>query len=334
MVWAAYVAQTIPPSTHFECSHQIEEIKFMKLSWRVLGIFSAVLLLAAAAAFVFWTRALAPGEQVPVGFDGQRAYAHVLAQNAFGPRTPGSEGHARLIAYAVQELEASGWQVEIQEAEMLGHPIKNIVAKRGQGPPWVIFGAHYDTRFVADQDPDPAQRTLPVPGANDGGSGVAVLLELAHVLPQDLSSYTWAGQIWLVMFDAEDQGRLPGWDWILGSQAFADRLQTYPDAVVIVDMIGDADLNIYREGSSDQRLTDQIWATAAELGYGEQFIDAPKYSMIDDHTPFVNLGIPAVDLIDFDYPYWHTTADTPDKVSAASLEAVGRTLMEWLRMAP
>ena len=103
-----------------------------------------------------------------------------------------------------------------------------------------------------------------------------------------------------------------------------------PRAVVIVDMIGDADLNIYKERNSNPSLTDEIWGVANSLGYGQQFIAEYKYSMLDDHTPFLEAGIPAVDIIDFDYPYWHTLADTPDKVSAASLEAVGKTLWTWI----
>ncbi len=95
-------------------------------------------------------------------------------------------------------------------------------------------------------------------------------------------------------------------------------------------MIGDADLNIYKEENSNQVITDEIWKTAKDLGYGDKFIDTFKYSLIDDHTPFLEAGIPAADLIDFDYPYWHTVQDTPDKVSAGSLQAVGDTLLTWI----
>ncbi|HSO12132.1 MAG TPA: M28 family peptidase, partial [Anaerolineales bacterium] len=100
--------------------------------------------------------------------------------------------------------------------------------------------------------------------------------------------------------------------------------------VVIVDMIGDAGLNIYKERNSNQELTDQIWETARSLGYENVFIPEYKFSMLDDHTPFLEAFIPAVDIIDFDYPYWHTVQDTPDKVSAESLQAVGETLQTWV----
>jgi Zn-dependent M28 family amino/carboxypeptidase len=222
------------------------------------------------------------------------------------------------------ELAEAGWETRVQSAQMLGHTVENVIAYRGDEPPRVILGAHYDTRLHADQDPDPAKQQDPVPGANDGASGVAVLLELARVLPED------GGPVWLVFFDAEDNGRIEGWDWILGSQAFVAELEFQPEAAVIVDMIGDADQNIYIERNSNPELSEEIWEIAAELGYGRSFIPTPRHSILDDHTPFLQAGIPAVDIIDFDYPYWHTTEDTVDKVSAESLEAVGRTLQEWL----
>jgi Zn-dependent M28 family amino/carboxypeptidase len=153
---------------------------------------------------------------------------------------------------------------------------------------------------------------------------VAVLLELARTLPKD------SVPVWLVFFDAEDNGRIPGWDWILGSREFVRNNPIQPKAVVVIDMIGDADLNIYKEKNSNAAITDEIWKTAKTLGYGDKFIDAYKYSMEDDHTPFLEAGLPAVDIIDFDYPYWHTIQDTPDKVSAQSLKAVGDTLLAWV----
>jgi len=259
-----------------------------------------------------------------VSFDSSRAYVDVQTQVAFGPRIPDSEGHAQIRAWLRTELESAGWQVEVHESERMGHPIYNIIAKRNDNAPQIILGAHYDTRMIADQDPDLGKRAEPVPGANDGASGVAVLLELARSLPEDTLP------VWLVFFDTEDNGRIEGWDWILGSRAFTEEVPVRPEAVVIVDMIGDADLNIYLEENSDLAIRTEIWDTAKTLGYGKQFINEEKYSMEDDHTPFLEAGIPAVDLIDFDYPYWHTTQDTPDKVSAASLQAVGDTLWHWV----
>ncbi|MFN8414371.1 MAG: M28 family peptidase [Anaerolineales bacterium] len=260
----------------------------------------------------------------PVSFDSARAYADVQTQVDFGPRIPGSEGHAKIEAWMRAELESAGWTVEIQNTSRMGHPIHNIIAKRNDQAPEIILAAHYDTRMIADQDLDPAKQTQPVPGANDGASGVAVLLELARTLPKNTQP------VWLVFIDTEDNGRIDGWDWILGSRAFVEEVPVKPRAVVILDMIGDANLNINYEKNSDVALRTEIWNTAAAQGHGDVFIPAEKWSMIDDHTPFLEAGIPAVDLIDFDYPYWHTTQDTPDKVSPQSLYAVGDTLWHWI----
>jgi glutaminyl-peptide cyclotransferase len=263
-------------------------------------------------------------EADPISFDGSRAYADVQTQVAFGPRTPGSAGHAKIREWMRAELESAGWEVEIHETERMGHPIYNVIAKRSDEIPQIILGAHYDTRFFADNDPDISKRTEPVPGANDGASGVAVLLELARTLPEETVP------VWLVFFDAEDNGRIEGWDWILGSRAFVEEIPIQPRAVVIVDMVGDADLNIHLERNSDKVIRAEIWETAEALGYSDVFINEEKYSMLDDHTPFLEAGIPAVDIIDFDYEYWHTTQDTVDKVSPQSLHVVGDTLWHWI----
>jgi glutaminyl-peptide cyclotransferase len=288
------------------------------------GIFlTGSILFILVAIVLTWTSQSTP--QNSMIFDANRAYQDVQFQDSLGPRTPGSEAHKIAAEWIVTELKKAGWQAEYQDTQLLGHSIRNVIGKRGSGSSWVVLGAHYDSRFIADQDPNKAMRINPVPGANDGASGVAVLLELARTLPKDLNK-----QIWIVFFDAEDQGNIPGWDWILGSTAFANSLTSRPDAVVVIDMIGDADLNIYKEMNSDKRLNDEIWTTAAKLGYSQSFFPTYKHRILDDHVPFLKRGIPAVDLIDFDYPYWHTTADKPDKVSASSLGAVGKTLEYWL----
>ena len=281
------------------------------------------LLFSLAIGWYTWAFLMDKPEQ-PVSFEGSRAYADVQTQEGFGPRTPGSEGHVQIRAWMQSELESAGWLVEINESERMGHPIYNIIAKRNDDAPQIILGAHYDTRFFSDQDPDLSKRTEPVPGANDGASGVAVLLEMARSLPKDTVP------VWLVFFDTEDQGSIAGWDWILGSRAFAEEIPVRPEAVVIVDMIGDADLNIYLERNSNVAIRTEIWSIAARLGHDDKFINEERYSMEDDHTPFLEAGLPAVDLIDFDYPYWHTTGDTADKVSAESLHVVGETLWHWI----
>ena len=257
-------------------------------------------------------------------FDGRQAFADLEYQVALGPRIPGSEAHDIIVDWMAAKLTAAGWEVTIQEISVMENPVRNVIAVRKGTGPKILLGAHYDSRIISDEDPNPENRSLPVPGANDGASGVAVLLGLARALPADLDT-----EIWLVLFDAEDNGRIPGWDWVLGSRGFVENLEGSFDAAVIVDMVGDADLNIYQEKSSDPVITAEIWNQAAQMGYTE-FIHEFKYRMIDDHTAFVKAGIPSVLIIDFDYPYWHTQGDSMEHVSGRSLKAVGDTLLAWL----
>ena len=263
-------------------------------------------------------------------FNGDRAYRDIEYQVELGPRTPGSLPHAKTIDYIEQQLIEAGWEVQLQTLPFEGKIVKNIIANRDtnqkyQETEWIILGTHYDTRLYADRDPDEVRKTKPVPGANDGASGVSILLELARVLPVNADK-----NVWLVFFDAEDNGKIQGWDWALGSQAFVDTLKSKPDAVVIVDMVGDEDLDIYIEKNSDDNLVKSIWDTAASLGFDQNFIPVPKHSILDDHTPFLDKQIPAALVIDIDYQYWHTTNDTIDKVSANSLQIVGDVIHTWL----
>lgn len=287
-----------------------------KKRWGTLVIAVSLLLVILAVVLI-----LIPKQS----FDGKRALEDVLFQINLGPRTPGSDAHIREVNWIKDSLEQSGWMVELQKGVIQGHEITNVIGTRGSSKPWIILGAHYDCRLVADQDPNLALRSLPVPGANDGASGVAVLLEFARKIPSE-----YQGQISLVFFDAEDQGDIPGWNWILGSTFFVEQLKGRPDAVVIIDMIGDRDLNIFFDESSDQSLSKTIWDIAEKDGFAKIFISQNKYSMLDDHTPFLEQGIAAVDIIDFDYPYYHTTSDTIDKVSPQSLKTVGQTLLDWI----
>jgi Zn-dependent M28 family amino/carboxypeptidase len=259
-----------------------------------------------------------------VNFDGKRAYADVQKQVSFGPRIPGSDAHAKILEWMRTELESAGWQVAIQESTTNGHLIQNLVANRSDAAPQIIIGAHYDSRLVANRDPNPANQTMPVPGANDGASGVAILLGLARTLPKD------SVPVELVFFDVEDNGNIPGWDWILGSTAFAQNMKEKPRAMILVDMVGGDKPKFYMEGNSDSTLRTSIWDDAAKLGFGNSFIPQTKYNILDDHIPFVEAGIPSVDIIDIDYPYWHTLADTPEHISSDSLKMVGSVLLDWL----
>jgi glutaminyl-peptide cyclotransferase len=261
-------------------------------------------------------------------FSGRRALSQVRAQVALGPRPVGSEANRNTAELIAQTLQQNDWRVETQEFAYNGVRVRNIIGKKGQGPV-IILGAHYDTRPQADKDP--LDRSQPVMGANDGGSGTAVLLELSRVLDK---SATQQAEIWLAFFDAEDHGDLQDWPWSVGASRVADSLTVRPKYVIVVDMVGDQDQRIYYEWTSSLWVQEKIWGIAARLGYGEHFIASHRFSILDDHTPFLAWGLPAAVIIDLDYPYWHTRSDTLDKVSADSLQRVGDVLERLLEEDP
>lgn len=261
----------------------------------------------------------------PVVFDGEEAYRLLSEQMEIGPRPVGSEGGWATGDYILEKLDGYGWETTEQEFVFKGVRGRNVIGHTGDGP-LVILGAHYDTRPAADHDPDPENRDEHVPGANDGASGVAVLLELAR----SLDKTSLQNEVWLAFFDAEDMGGLDGWPFCVGSAYMAQRVSITPKAVVVVDMVGDADQQLYYEHNSDPELQEELWDIADTLGYSAWFIPEYRHSMYDDHIPFRERGFPAIDIIDFDYPYWHTIQDTADKNSPESLERVGRVLETWL----
>ena len=275
------------------------------------------------------------GRDVPE-FDEMSAFRFLTDQCDIGPRYPGSAGHRRLQRYLVDRLTEYGANVSLQSFDgvlttgdtlhlinIIGNYNRNA-AKR------ILLGAHYDTRPRADRDTDPNRRDTPITGANDGASGVAVLLEIARQLG---GSRPPVG-VDIVLFDGEDYGEegIPQ-DYILGSTYFVKHLKGYrPYAVIIVDMIGDRDLRIPKEGFSaaaSAALLDRIYETARRLGV-EEFRAEEGTAIIDDHLPFIQAGLTAVDLIDFEYPYWHTLEDTPDKCAPESLGKVGRVLLGYI----
>jgi len=257
-------------------------------------------------------------------FDEERALKFIENQISFGFRIPGSQASKDTSIFISEVLENNGWDIQFQDFTYQGIALRNIIAANAPGNPTLIFGTHYDTRKLSDQESDALLAETPVTGANDGASGVALLLELSYHLNYKDDT------IWLVFFDAEDQGNIDHWPWCVGSYYFAEKLTTYPRSVVIVDMIGDKTIEIFQEENSNKYLSNQIWDVAEKLGYGDVFKRKIKYSMLDDHLPFINKGIPATLLIDFDYKYWHTTEDTLDKVSSESLKAVGEVLLNWV----
>lgn len=303
---------------------------------RAAGAGVAALLLTGYA--VSCTKTNSTAVDVPE-FDGERAFADLVRQVEFGPRVPGSEGHAqcaawlseqlRVLADTVWEQPFTGFLPGITDSA----PMVNLIGRfRADLSQRILIGAHWDTRPNADRDPDPANHGTPIPGANDGASGVAVLLEIARLMARDSGTPPPIG-VDVVFFDGEDAGRYShDTEWSQGSRYFAERMPSAYLYVIIVDMVGDADLQLYREGYSYQfarPLQDRIWGIARRLGESafRQEVESP---IIDDHLPFLMRGIPAVDIIDLRYPHWHTLADTPDKCSAASLQTVGRVVLHTI----
>jgi len=262
------------------------------------------------------------------GFSGHRALKHASRLCDFGPRYVGSEGHDRAADYIARTLEQYDWQVTSQEFAYGGERLRNIIATRGSGP-IILLGTHYDTRPQAENDA--VEPTLPVPGANDGASGVGVLLEVARSLDREATA---DHQVMLAFLDGEDHGDIDGWEWAVGAgylaRALAGNPDTHPEWTLILDMVGDVNQEFFYEWSSSVALNERVWATARSLGYGGSFIARPKHHVIADQTPFVELGMTASLLIDLDYPYWHTRQDTLDKISADSLQRVGDVIMALL----
>lgn len=273
----------------------------------------------------------------PPRFDGEAAFALLQDQCGLGPRNPGSDGHLRAQKYLLDRLSGYTDFVKIQnfvhtdQKHNTDLELTNIIASfYPDKTERMLLCAHWDTRPFADRDPDTSLREQPILGANDGASGVAVLLEICRII--SLIEPRWGVDI--VLFDGEDGGEEGDWEgFCLGSKYFASNKGDYqPQFGILLDMIGDKDLKLYKEGYSSRfagGLVDSIWVRAKDLGL-DCFKDSVKYFMYDDHVPLLSAGIPVIDLIDFDYPYWHTTSDTPDKCSSQSLQKIGDLLVEIL----
>ncbi len=273
---------------------------------------------------------LSPGAEPP-SFSGARAFEDLKHLVGFGPRPSGSPALTQTRQWLIQELRGTGAQVEedpfVANSPIGPIPMDNLIAKfRGSRPETVFVAGHYDTKRF-DQF-----RFL---GANDGGSSAALLIELARVLGARRNALDY----WLVFFDGEEAVR----DWsatdsLYGSRHLVEKLSTSGElsriqALILVDMIGDAQLRIPRESSSTPWLSDLVFNIAQHLGYGRYFVNSQN-TVDDDHMPFINAGVSAVDLIDFDYgpnnSYWHSAQDTLDHCSPQSLTIVGRVVMATL----
>lgn len=268
-------------------------------------------------------------------FDADRAFGDLKKQVAFGPRVPGSSASLQCRQFLIAELKKSADSVEDQRFQLKTSarmvPMSNIIARfNPRATRKILLCAHWDSRPFADHDLRPELRDTPIPGANDGASGVAVLLELAR---QFKAQAPGIGVV-IVFFDGEDWGRTED-QMYYGSRYYARNLKKEKfEAAILLDMIGDKDLQIYREQFSEDKarpLNDLLWKTAADFGYAKSFPDKVKYSITDDQIPLQQAGINAIDVIDFDYAYWHTTEDTPDKCSPQSLKIVGEVVQKVVR---
>lgn len=291
-----------------------------------------------------------PKKQVLGNFNADSAYSYIERQLEFGPRVPGTPGHKACAAWLEQKLRATDpdslvvqrGQVRCYTGAQL--PIINLMARYNiSNPNRLLLLAHWDTRPWADADPEATNHTKPVPGANDGGSGVGVLLEIARNLAIKKPSYG----IDILLVDAEDSGRSGVFNadsddsWCLGTQYFLENLP-YPEGqmphyAILLDMVGGRGAHFAREFTSHtqaKEFTDKIWAEAKALGLSERFPDRVTSGVVDDHTYLNEAGIPAVDIIECDNdttngfpPYWHTMQDDMSNIDTSTLHDVGITVL-------
>ena len=292
-------------------------------SFRSISAFLAAAVLAVACR----------GDQPKTAFNGTAALAYAKTQVEFGPRIPNSLGAQRAGDWIVAQMKTRAdtvieqkWDHVTVKGDTLH--LRNILARiHPAAPQRVLFLTHWDTRPVSDQARDPAQRNAPMPGANDGASGVALFVALGDALKKTPANVG----VDLLFVDGEDYGDFGAMkDVLLGSTYFAAHLPSpdyKPLYAVLWDMIGDKDLDIYQEPFSLQRapeVVSLVWNQAQSLGYSRYFINSPSNTGVtDDHIPLLDAGIHAIDVIDFDYPHHHTPDDTIDKLSAHSLQVVG-----------
>jgi glutaminyl-peptide cyclotransferase len=322
-------------------------------SRHLLGLLSAVLILAAPTAI-----AVEPSTN-PI--NAARAMGYLEAICAIGPRVSGSRGMIEQQKLITDHFKKLGMEVEVQRFQA-AHPqnrsrrvkMANLVVRwRPEAIQRVLFCAHYDTRPFPDQDRDPqARRSGVFIGANDGGSGTALLMELGNLMAEkfDEAAPDQSFGVDFVFFDGEELVFNDRDPYFLGSQWFAtqyakrkplpavdggeERVWNY-DAAVLFDMVADKNLQVHWEGHSiasrqSRPIAREVWDVAERLGVKE-FVPQVRHTVQDDHLALRQYGgIRAIDVIDFDYPYWHTTGDTPDKCSGESLAKVGWVAWEWL----
>lgn len=288
--------------------------------------------------------ACSPRARAEQEFDGAQAMSYVENQMAFGPRVPNSEGHRRTGDWILERLRMTAdsvWEQPFVHVTEDGDTLRlrNLCGKfRPEQAERVLYVAHWDTRPRADQSANLGAQRLPVPGANDGASGVAVLLAIADALALLPPLYG----VDLLFVDGEDYGDFgAAEDVLIGSRYYSEHLDPEvpnPLFAVVWDMVGDSDLTIYQEYNSLRgapEVVQRVWAQAEKLGYGRIFRQERGRMITDDHVPLLEVGIRAIDVIDLDYGpnngYWHTLEDTVDKLSVESLQAVGDVALALLR---
>ncbi|MHA2243617.1 MAG: M28 family peptidase [Candidatus Hodarchaeales archaeon] len=273
-------------------------------------------------------------------FNSTRAYDIIQKQVDLGPRYPGSEGikeTRRLIASEL--LPTQQWIISYQNFSRKWIDNQNVILVNiicqpkgfNSTQPSFLLLAHYDTRLWATNDPDSTKQKDHVLGANDGASGVAVALELGRVLLEDYNNTNFQ----LIFFDGEDQGKIYGWDWLVGSRFYVNSqefLNQNLSFAILFDMVGGKDAIFEREKNSDQyagKLVTQIWNEADTLGFNNYFVNQSGKRILDDHIPFLEKSIPSIDIIDdFGYRFkpWHTSFDNMTFIDTKTLEAVGKTM--------
>lgn len=279
-------------------------------------------------------------------FNADSAYSHVKKQTEFGPRVPNTEAHEKCSSWLFAKLMAYGWQVEQQEATLKafdGTPLKskNIYGRLNPTKnDRILLMAHYDTRPWADSDPDENKRKEPSDGANDGASGVGVLLEVARVLQNSNPDLG----VDILFVDAEDWGNHDDEDsWALGANYFVNnppKSFTPPREVVLLDMVGGKNARFAREYFSQSyapSTVERVWNAAAAAGFSEYFPNTMGGGVTDDHLQFIRAGIPAIDIIEYNQesttgfnPVWHTSADNMQNIDKRTLKAVGQTLLQYI----
>jgi glutaminyl-peptide cyclotransferase len=297
--------------------------------------------LALAACSAGEPRGPTPGSPT---FDGDEAMALVRKQVAFGPRVPGMEGHAAQLAWMVARLDSTGIEVQTDTfthvtAKGVTLHLTNVLARaRPQATRRILILTHWDTRPISDNAKDPAVRNTPIPGANDGGSGTAILLEMAGLLMKTPPPMG----VDLLFVDGEDYGEYSAGDMLLGAKHYASTLPPKgtpgrPIYGVLLDMVGDVDPSFPVEPTSmeyAQPVVEKIRAAAARLGYAQYFPDHASVAIGDDHIPLIEAGLPTADVIDFSYgpgnSWWHTPEDTPAHVSGKTLGMVGQVVTELI----